>query len=65
MSITKPIEKSRLAYTVLTVVFGLFIFLSLGLGLRFFYDNEELNYFTAGIIGCSLIGVYIVPYVLN
>ena len=65
MSITKPIEKSRLAYTCLTLIFGAFVFVSLGFGLRFFYDNERINRYTAGLIGTSLVGVYLVPYILN
>ena len=41
ISITKPIETSRCTFTSLTVIFGIYVFVSFGLGLRYFYDGED------------------------
>ena len=38
MSITKPIEKSQTAYTFMVIIFGLFIFISIGFGFKFFWE---------------------------
>jgi len=44
MAITKPIEKSRTVYSIMTVLFGIFIFISMGCGLKFFLGESQQKY---------------------
>lgn len=64
MSITKPIEKSTFSYTVIVILFGIFIFVSIGFGLKYFWDaqrGEVVGY----LMVITLLGGYFLPLILN
>jgi chitin synthase len=64
MSITKPIEKSTAAYTLMVILFGIFVFISLSFGVRYFWTEqrgEVVGYLMMG----TLLGSYLVPIILN
>lgn len=64
MSITKPIEKSATAYTFMVLLFGVFVFISLGFGLKYFWEQQRDQY-VGYLLAVTMLGGYIVPYVLN
>jgi len=64
MSITKPIEKSNTAYTTLVIIFGTFIFVSIGFGFKYFWE-ESKNTIVGYLLLFSLLGSYLVPPILN
>ena len=64
MSITKPIEKSSFAYTSIVLIFGIFIFVSIGFGINYFWKETE-NLIVAYAIIVMLVGSYLLPIVLN
>lgn len=64
MALTKPISKSGKIYTWYVIIFGIFIFISIGFGFRYFWD-EDTNVYVAILLTATLIGSYIVPPILN
>ena len=60
MSITKPIEKSNIAYTALVLIFGVFIFVSIGFGFSYFWEEAE-NVAVAYILLVTMVMSYLVP----
>jgi cellulose synthase/poly-beta-1,6-N-acetylglucosamine synthase-like glycosyltransferase len=64
VSITKPIQLSTATFNGLVILFGIFIFISLGFGLVYFW-KEQLNTFAGFLMIFTLLGVYIIPLVLN
>lgn len=64
MSITKPITKSGWIYSVFVIIFGIFIFISIGVGFKFFWENSE-NIWVAVLLGVTLVGSYIMPPMFN
>ena len=63
MSITKPIEKSTIPYTIIVFLFGIFIFVSIGFGLKYFWDQQR-NQITGYLVVITLFGGYIIPLLL-
>jgi len=64
MSITKPIEKSAFAYTSMVILFGIFIFISIGFGLKYFWD-ETKGEIVGVLLALTIALSYIVPPLLN
>jgi len=64
IAITKPIGKSGWVYTLFVIVFGVFIFVSIGFGALFFWEENE-NIYIAGLLVITLIGSYFLPPLLN
>lgn len=64
MSITKPIEKSTAAYTLMVIIFGCFIFISLGFGIKYFWE-ESKGEIVGYLMVITLVSSYIVPPLLN
>jgi len=64
MSITKPISKSGWIYSLFVVFFGIFIFISIAVGLNFFWKNRE-SVWIAIMLGATLVGSYILPPIFN
>ena len=64
IAITKPISKSGWIYTVFVVIFGWFIFVSIGFGVFYFWEESE-NIFIAFLLIITLIGSYFLPPLLN
>lgn len=57
MSITKPISQSSWIYSVFVVVFGIFIYISIGFGLKFFWDSST-NIYVLILLAVTLLGSY-------
>lgn len=64
LAITKPINKARWIYTLYTIVFGVFIFISIGVGFKYFWEESE-NVYVAILLTITLVGSYILPPLLN
>lgn len=64
MSVTKPITKSGWIYSIFVVIFGIFIYISLGLAFRYFWLNQR-NQFVGYLLIVTLIGSYFLPIILN
>ena len=64
MSISKPIEKSKIAYTWMVLIFGFFIFVSIGFGFQYFWEQSG-NEIIAYMLLASLLGSYIIPPLMN
>jgi cellulose synthase/poly-beta-1,6-N-acetylglucosamine synthase-like glycosyltransferase len=64
MSITKPIEKSAAAYTVMVILFGIFIFVSIGFGFKYFWE-ETKGEIVGYLMIVTLASSYFVPPLLN
>jgi chitin synthase len=64
MAITKPISRSNSIYTIYVIIFGIFIFVSIGFSIIYFWENTT-NIFVGILILSALIGSYIVPPMLN
>jgi cellulose synthase/poly-beta-1,6-N-acetylglucosamine synthase-like glycosyltransferase len=64
MSITKPITKSGWIYSVFVVIFGIFIFISIGFGFVYFWKNTT-NIYVAFLLAAALVGSYVIPPLLN
>ena len=63
-SITKPLEKSRVIYTLIVIVFGVLILMSFGLGALYIYNEAQGKIAGAIIAGITLL-VFILPAILN
>jgi chitin synthase len=64
MSITKPITQSGWIYSVFVVIFGIFSYVSIGVGFLYFWQNST-NLFVAILLGATLVGSYIIPPLFN
>lgn len=63
-SLTKPIQKSGFVYRAIVIVFAVFILVSVGFGLKYFYE-EQLNSYLGFFIAATMVVTYVVPYVFN
>lgn len=64
MAITKPITKSGWIYSWFVVIFGIFIFISIGFGVKYFFE-ETTNKYVGFMLIAALVGSYAVPPLLN
>ena len=64
MAITKPISQSGGIYSLFVVIFGIFIFVSIGFSIQYFVDGE-INKIAGYLLIITLLGSYIVPPFLN
>lgn len=64
LAITKPITSSGWIYSLFVVVFGWFIFVSIGFGFIFFWQETE-NLYVGILLWVTLVGSYLLPYLLN
>ena len=64
MAITKPIQESNLIYSLIIYAFGIFIFISFGFGIRFFWEESKNNVIGYLLI-LTMISSYFVPWLLN
>ena len=64
MAITKPIQESNLIYSLIIYAFGIFIFISFGFGVKFFWE-ESKNSAVGIVLAATLVISYVVPWVLN
>lgn len=63
-SLTKPIEKSGVVYRGIVIIFAIFMLVSVGFGLKYFYE-EQLNSYLGYFIAGTMIATYVFPYLLN
>lgn len=64
LAITKPITQSGWIYSWFVIIFGIFIFISVGLGIKFFIE-ETTNKYVAFVLIATLVGSYTLPLLLN
>ena len=64
MSITKPISQSGRIYSLFVVIFGIFAFISIGFGVKYFLENTE-NLYVAILLAVTLFGSYLLPPIFN
>lgn len=64
MSITKPIEKSKMMFSLITFVFGVLSTIAFIAGIYFFISDTDDVLFLI-ILGAASIGYYLVPLALN
>jgi chitin synthase len=64
MAITKPISKSGSIYTIYVIIFGVFIFASIGFSFVYFWENTT-NIYVAGMLIFAMVGSYLLPPLLN
>lgn len=61
MSITKPIERSQMAFTILALMFGVFMYISFGFGFVYFYTNQ-VTLISGLMMAICFVGVFTIPY---
>lgn len=64
MSITKPIERSQTAFTILALMFGVFMYISFGFGFVYFYTNQ-VTLISGLMMAICFVGVFTIPYWCN
>jgi MFS family permease len=64
MSITKPITQSGWIYSVFVVIFGIFSYVSIGVGFLYFWQNST-NLYVAFLLAATLVGSYVIPPLFN
>ena len=64
MAITKPIQESNLIYSLIIYAFGIFIFISFGFGIIFFWEESESRYI-GYLLSLTMVSSYFVPWLLN
>ena len=65
MAITKPINQSGWIYTIFVIIFGIFIFISIGVGMKYFYEESDNNLIVVLLLATTLLGSYVLPPLLN
>uniref|UniRef100_A0A7S3JHX8 Uncharacterized protein n=1 Tax=Euplotes harpa TaxID=151035 RepID=A0A7S3JHX8_9SPIT len=64
MCTTKPIEKSNSAYILIILTFGVFVFVSVGFGFKYFWE-EQKNSVVGYLLLATVVLSYLVPILLN